>query len=353
MTRKILLQYPGDIENALFDPSARDNCTEPFIRLRSAVEALGYVIESPTRESLKDAEWLLFWDVPSATNAQGFRGALRRMRQGMAERTRNWLEEARTAGLDRVGVILWEPATVCAANWMTDGYRSFTTVISWDDSIVDNVKIHKICFPVPESWPRISEVAFRDKKLLVNISSNKLSRHPGELYSARVEAIRYFESSNPYGFDLYGQGWDRPAVPVGDARGLQPIWLRKHTPYPSYRGTVAHKTAVLPNYRFALCYENAGGQAGYITEKIFDVMRSGCVPVYLGAPNIEEYVDRGAFIDRRKFSSNRELGEFLSSMTEAEHESYLRSISRFLDSDRFSRFKSGAFAERMISILGL
>src|SRR5438045_873695 len=158
--RRILLQYPGDIEKALFDPAGRDGCTEPFIRLRAAIEAAGYVIEPPTRAALKDAIWLLFWDVPSATNAQGIRGAARRLKQGFAERTRNWLQEANRVGLDRVGVMLWEPATVCAENWSRDVYEQFKLVLTWDDTIVDGRKIRKMLFPVPEAWPAITRIAF-------------------------------------------------------------------------------------------------------------------------------------------------------------------------------------------------
>lgn len=35
----------------------------------------------------------------------------------------------------------------------------------------------------------------------------------------------------------------------------------------------------LANYRFNLCPENSLGE-GYITEKIFDSIRSGCIPIY-------------------------------------------------------------------------
>ena len=38
----------------------------------------------------------------------------------------------------------------------------------------------------------------------------------------------------------------------------------------------------LANYRFNLCPENSLGE-GYITEKIFDSIRSGCIPIYWGA----------------------------------------------------------------------
>ena len=36
---------------------------------------------------------------------------------------------------------------------------------------------------------------------------------------------------------------------------------------------------------------------GYVTEKIFDAFKAGCVPVYWGAENITKYVPAECFID--------------------------------------------------------
>ena len=354
MSRKrILLQYPGDLEKSLFDLNARDYCTEPFIRLRDELLLRGYTIEAPTRQNLTSAEWLLFWDIPSARNAAGIKGAVRRIRYGMSDSKRNWLRDAKRAGLQKIGVILWEPDAVCAANWRRSEYRDFSRVLTWDDSIVDGNRIQKMLFPIPEAWPRVAQIPFGEKKLLTNISANKHSLHPAELYSARREAVRFFERRFPKEFDLYGVGWDRASVPIGDARRFMLRRPRHEPPYVSYRGTIDHKSKVLPRYRFALCYENSGNQPGYITEKIFDVMRSGCVPVYLGAPNVREYIGESAFIDRREFSSNAELAEYLESMTEGEYAVRIEAIADYLSSERFKQFTSGPFVRRMISSLEL
>jgi hypothetical protein len=298
------------------------------------------------------ATWLLFWDVPSATNALGLRGWLRRLRYRMSERTRNWLSDARSLGSIRVAVILWEPATVCAENWDGELHKHFDKVLTWNDALVDEKRIHKFFLPVPEEWPAIVEHDFRDKKLLVNISSNKRSSHAGDLYSERERAIRYFEATTPDDFDLYGQGWDRPAVRLGRKRWFQNRGQGAAN-YSSFRGSIGHKWEVLPNYKFAICYENASDQPGLITEKMFDIMRCNCVPIYLGAPNIGTYVDQNAFIDRRAFASNAELREFLVSMSPSDHAQYLKNIKDFIESERFKAFTSGSFADRIISILEL
>jgi len=59
----------------------------------------------------------------------------------------------------------------------------------------------------------------------------------------------------------------------------------------------ATKVAVIAEYRFAIAFENARG-TDYVTEKFFDPLLAGTVPVYLGAPNIEEFAPgRDAYID--------------------------------------------------------
>jgi hypothetical protein len=124
-------------------------------------------------------------------------------------------------------------------------------------------------------------------------------------------------------------------------------------PYTSYRGTVKHKWDILPKYKFALCYENVSDQPGYITEKIFDCMRADCVPIYWGAPNVTDYVDPAAFIDRRKFSSNQELEAYLCGITERDYQRFREAIADYLISEKFKAFLPPAFVENIVHVLDL
>jgi alpha(1,3/1,4) fucosyltransferase len=54
------------------------------------------------------------------------------------------------------------------------------------------------------------------------------------------------------------------------------------------------------------------------------------VPVYWGAPNVENYIPSDCFIDRRKFESNEALLAFLQKMTKEEWEGYLERAQIFL-----------------------
>jgi hypothetical protein len=57
---------------------------------------------------------------------------------------------------------------------------------------------------------------------------------------------------------------------------------------------------------------------GWITEKIFDCFYSGTIPVYLGAPDIDDWIRADCFVDMRGFSDFAELRAFLKQLSPAE-----------------------------------
>lgn len=87
----------------------------------------------------------------------------------------------------------------------------------------------------------------------------------------------------------------------------------------------ATKLDVCANYAFTLAFENSCSQ-DYVSEKFFDALASGSVPVYLGAPNIDEYAPADkSYINALDFSGPKELAQFLNQLyqdTEA-YEQYL------------------------------
>ena len=221
--------------------------------------------------------------------------------------------------------------------------KMFPVVFTWNDTMVDNIHFFKYCIPQPVRWPEFQQVPFSEKKLLVNISANKYESHPDELYAARRTSIRYFEDRFKDQFELYGIGWNKAATKAQR--------LTKNIPvYPSYKGMAAGKTEVFPKFRFAICYENHQWP-GYITEKIFDCMRSDCVPVYLGAPNITDYVPSGCFIDRRDFYDDKQLASFLLNVDEEKYTDYRKCISEYLLGSKFSSFLCTTYAETLIKII--
>jgi glycosyltransferase involved in cell wall biosynthesis len=79
---------------------------------------------------------------------------------------------------------------------------------------------------------------------------------------------------------------------------------------------------IASRYRFVLAFENAR-EPDYVTEKFFEPLMFGAVPVYLGAPNVADFAPgEHCYINASDFSSARELAEFLTSMSDEEYLRY-------------------------------
>ena len=71
------------------------------------------------------------------------------------------------------------------------------------------------------------------------------------------------------------------------------------------------KLETVSRYRFTLAFENAIAE-DYVTEKLYDPLIAGSVPVYLGAPNVERLAPSAeSYIDVRDHASPRELADRL------------------------------------------
>jgi hypothetical protein len=226
---------------------------------------------------------------------------------------------------EKLVLFMWEPKTVLRLMYLPRIRECFSRVYTWDDSLVDGKTHFKFHYPV---WvPMIEEITpFEEKKLCTLVASNLKSRYEHELYSERIEAIRFFEQRGEEGFEFYGRRWN-PAE------------------YKSYRGTIEDKIGTIKKYRFNICYENTKGAPGYITEKIFDCFAAGTIPIYWGASNVEEYIPKDCYIDRTAFSSLEDLYHFMKGMSKEEYNGYLSRIGAFLISDGAKRFMFEQLAE--------
>lgn len=74
------------------------------------------------------------------------------------------------------------------------------------------------------------------------------------------------------------------------------------------------KLEAIANYRFTLAFENACS-TDYVTEKFFDPLVAGSVPVYLGAPNVEDFAPGDhCFVNVADFRGPGELAEYLTAL---------------------------------------
>lgn len=252
-------------------------------------------------------------------------------------------------------LLIWESEVIRPDNWDIKNHKYFKKIYTWKDTIIDNKKYFKINFA--QLFPtKINKDLSNKIKLCSLMASRKRAKHPLEIYTKRLEAIRWFEKNHPEDFDLYGIGWDGyKLISRKWSRKLKdnvPL-LAKCIPlrFPSFRGRVDFKRPILEQYRFSICYENARDIPGYITEKIFDCFFAGCVPVYWGANNVTDHIPKECFIDKRDFKSYEELYHYMKNMSDRAYLSYLDSIEGFLKSDKGYTFTSECFTRTIADML--
>src|SRR6185503_15676311 len=121
------------------------------------------------------------------------------------------------------------------------------------------------------------------------------------LFTERMRAVEFFSRTND--IDLYGIGWNKASVRMGRTwvpwtirRGQMAMqdWLDRVRPDPLlvaarkvYRGELETKWETLSRYNFVMCFENTEIK-GWLTEKFFENLRVGAIPIYWGATDIRE-----------------------------------------------------------------
>jgi hypothetical protein len=218
---------------------------------------------------------------------------------------------------------------------------------------------------IPEPRAEVYEDLWQrgDRDFLTIITRNRGVPGEGELYTERLRAMEFFGRTEE--IDLYGVGWDDLPGRVGERRVKVPGTFvrvyragRRRVPfvkkYPHedlvrrvYRGAVEDKYETLSRYTFSLTYENMVLD-GWINEKLFDAMLVGTVPIYLGAPDITDWVPEDCFIDQRRFDGYAELREHLRSLSPEEIQGYREAARAFLVSERFRPFRKETFAAKFV-----
>ena len=249
-------------KNIIFDINNklnRDNCFFQFFVIKNKFLENGIDLSTNDINSINDSEIVIYNDMPKVLPNE--------------------------ENIKKSYLWLFESELIKPDNWDLEKHKYFNKIFTWDDRIIDNKKYFKINFS--HLFPAdINKNLSKKEKLCTLIAGNKKVNHPLELYSKRVEAIRWFEKNHPEDFDFYGMGWDEYTPSNKYIRyGFRKLKLSKlfKPNFPSYRGKVDSKKEVLEKYKFAICYENARDIDGYITEKIFDCFFAGCVPIYWGA----------------------------------------------------------------------
>jgi hypothetical protein len=286
-----------------------DDLARPYIHLREEIEKMGFKVKFTVDGSnLVDAAAII-----------SFSNINQSIVQNISKHSKN-----------KCILCLFEPPTVLPHTYNPVLKQFFGTIFTMFDDLIDN----QTYFKIHNGQARVKIVDnikdFNQKKFCVMINTNcQTCKHPQELYSERYKSAEYFSEKGE--FDLFGLGWKNLSAAKGHIS--------------------EDKLNVLKKYKFAICYENMRNQKGYITEKIFDALFGGCVPIYWGADNVSDYIPKECFIDRREFLNHDQLYQFLKSIDETKYKKYLEETKKFINSPLIEPFTVKGFVKPYIDRL--
>lgn len=150
--------------------------------------------------------------------------------------------------------------------------------------------------PNCEFWPQFwsKPVYFKSNRTekMALINANKLNFHKTEMYSLRRKAAHSLKE-----VELFGLNWNISLIakvkiflielskdPIRNVFAFPfhiDKWFRR---WPEIESPI-DKIKVLQNYKFALVIENS---ETYMSEKLFDALTSGCIPIYVG-PDVRDF----------------------------------------------------------------
>jgi hypothetical protein len=163
-----------------------------------------------------------------------------------------------------------------------------------------------------------------------------------QLHDKRLELIEFFGKTHD--LDLYGGGWE-------NLNNLPKPWPEKLAPIISGLNPLRceNKHEVIAKYKFAICFENMS-YPGYVTEKIIDCFTVGVIPIYMGAPDIAEFIPKNLYIDLREFSNYQELSQHLKSIPPEAAMEMINAGYAFLESSAGKNFSLECFAKKVLTL---
>jgi hypothetical protein len=349
--------------NQMFSDAEGCVYTKAFALWREEAAKQGFSLDTWDLVDSNQADILWFMDLP--------------------REKRRFLEIKRSAkrGAKLVLQILESPLLFPAA-FVDANRREFDAVVSFEYGTGQD---SQFSYKLPiDPEPSFEGLPFHERKLAVMVNTNRVEgwlatrklglvglpgiggyfsgwklppfhwMHPakGELYSWRRKIAVQFEHHCPDEFDIFGDGW----------AGQKISWW----PFPHRKPNRCHRTETidlstderssakrkkLGNYKFVVAAENYDGSRGYISEKIFDAILGGSVPVYLGDRNIANYVPEDSFIDARNYSDLDSLVAVLINMDEEKWQRIRFAGKNIINSMGFQSFTYLKFVQEMCGYL--
>ena len=182
--------------------------------------------------------------------------------------------------------------------------------------------------------------ALRDNALVL-IAANKVSPTSNSNYRIRRRIAR---SMNKSELNVYGDLWNDTklqliahrvriflfALRTGYIPNILEVYGSFFTKYPNFIGKPFNKHDINKKYKYSLVIENS---TNYCSEKLFDAMINGSIPIYIGPKNNEINLPDNLYLSCN--GSISEIKNLLASLTQDQCDGMLNSMKVFLQSDDF------------------
>lgn len=208
-------------------------------------------------------------------------------------------------------VFIFEGKTNSRINHQIKLYRYFGKVFTWDRNVTKNNIVH-FYWPQPvELNKKLENRNFSKKKGIIAVYSYYNSTCGN--YKYRNELIRELSFHKDIDISIYGKGWDK--FNLNQKR---------------YFGFCQNKDSITSSHRFGLAIENDNHDY-WITEKVFDLLRNNCFPLYYGTDKIYNILPAELFLNLKGLSVV-EIHEFTENFDETDYNSFLFNLDRYFKS---------------------
>lgn len=274
-------------------------------------------------------------------------------------------------------ILLLQESPFCPYWFNQESHNLFDLILTYNDRLVDGNRYHKMFLHISNPPSELPAVDWLDRRECVVLQTNvysgiKSSRTPihylkrildwrskgwkfswkdvfimenNMLYQSRRDFVRTFNRYYPNTLDVYGRGWE----------GKSDGWVYKIFPDPPYvinpSPYKGEKLDLLKKYRFVLAFENYKGNEGYISEKIFDALYAGAIPIYLGDEKIDSWVDSKCFVDARKFKSLDCLVKFIHECDEKTWNTMRYYADQFIMSEQIKPFLPYNYTNKILEAI--
>jgi hypothetical protein len=208
-----------------------------------------------------------------------------------------------------------------------------------------------------------------DRKGVCMIATNKYNRNPSSKLDFRLEFVKRLATYPGLigHFELYGRYWlnavgkIRKLIPNNIANKLNvldKILVRCERKIPwnsrlavAAKGIIASKKDVLSKAKFNVIIENMYWD-GYVSEKIFDAIQFGCIPIYFGAGDVEDYIPSSIFINARSFTDPLDAVNFAMSLSDHDLDNMIRKGQEWLSGADFeARFNRSSYIKTLQELI--